>query len=361
MDLKTPLYRCHEASSGKIVSFAGYLLPIQYKTGLMAEHLAVRNEVGIFDVSHMGEILVEGSDSLAYIQELVTNDCSNMSDGQVKYTMMCNEEGGCIDDLLIYRFASDKYLFVVNASNRNKDYKHMVSKQFGNVKITDISNDIALIALQGPNSLKVLSKLMDEEMIPTKYYTFAGDVQVAGCEAMVSMTGYTGELGFEIYCKPNDAEAIWNKLLDKGKEYGLIPCGLGSRDTLRLEAGMPLYGNELKEDITPFEADLSFVVKMNKENFIGKKALLDKGEPSKVRVGIKITGRGIAREDSKIFYNDNEIGTITSGTHLPYLDYAGAMAYVDKEYAKPGTKVLVQVRKRLIEGEIVDLPFYKRK
>ncbi len=360
MEKKTPLYDCHVEGNGKIVPFAGYLLPVQYETGLVTEHLAVRKEVGIFDVSHMGEILVEGEDALLYIQKLVTNDCSKMHDGQVKYTLLCNDKGGVIDDLLIYRFNSKKYLFVVNASNKEKDYKWMKKEEHGNVKITDISDETALIAVQGPNSHSVLSKLMDDSQIPKKYYTFTPNGKVAGCDAFVSMTGYTGELGYEIYCKPEDARTIWNELLDKGKDYGLIPCGLGSRDTLRLEAGMPLYGHELNEDITPIEAGLSFTVKMNKDDFIGKKALEEMGQAKLKRVGIKITERGIAREDCKVFFDDEEIGITTSGTHLPYLGFAAAMAYVDRDYSKPGTKVQVQVRKRLIEGEIVELPFYKR-
>lgn len=360
MEEKTPLYDCHVELKGKMVSFAGYLLPVQYEQGLVKEHLAVRNEVGIFDVSHMGEILVEGEDSLSYIQKLVTNDCSKMYDGQVKYSPICNEEGGVIDDLLIYKLNNNRYILVVNAANREKDLKWMKANEFGNVTLSDISDDIALIAVQGPKSKQVLLKLMDEELLPKKYYSFKDKVNIAGCEAMVSKTGYTGELGYEIYCKSLDAKTIWNELLEKGKNEGIVPCGLGCRDTLRLEAGMPLYGNELSDSITPLEAGLSFTVKMNKENFIGKEAILNKGESNKVRVGIKITGRGIAREDCKVFYDDKEIGQTTSGTHLPYVDYAGAMAYVDKAYSSLGTKVLIQVRKRHVEGEIVDLPFYKR-
>ncbi len=360
MDLKTPLYDNHIERNGKMVSFAGYSLPVQYDTGLVGEHLAVRNKVGIFDVSHMGEILVEGEGALDYIQKLVTNDCSKMYDGQVKYTIICNEYGGSIDDLLIYRFNSNKYVFVVNAANREKDYKWMKANAFGDVTISDVSDEFALIAVQGPNSLSVISKLMDEDHIPKKYYTFIDGAKVANCDTFVSMTGYTGELGYEIYCKPDDAKTIWNELLEKGKEDGITTCGLGCRDTLRLEAGMPLYGNELNEDITPIEAGLSFTVKMNKDDFIGKQGIIDKGEPKRSRVGIKITGRGIAREDCKVFYNDKEIGVTTSGTHLPHLGYPAAMAYVDKESSEIGRKVLVQVRKRMVEGEIVNLPFYKQ-
>lgn len=360
MELKTPIYDLHLEAKGKMVAYAGYLLPVQYDTGIVDEHLAVRNKAGIFDVSHMGEILVEGEDALAYIQNLVTNDCSNMSDGQVKYTPICNEEGGTIDDLLIYRFNSKKYLFVVNASNREKDSKWMKSKKFGNVTISDISDDIALIALQGPNSLKILSKLMDESHIPERYYTFTPQARLANCENFISKTGYTGEQGYEIYCKPEDASKIWNELLDKGQKYGLIPCGLGSRDTLRLEAGMPLYGNELNEDISPVEAGLSFTVKMNKDNFIGKQGILDKGDPKRVRVGLRIIGRGIAREGAEVFFGDKEIGVTTSGTHLPYLEYPGAMAYVDKEYSDIGRRVIIKVRKRMLEAEIIKMPFYER-
>lgn len=360
MEQKSPLYDCHVELKGKMVSYAGYLLPVQYEQGLVKEHLAVRNEVGMFDVSHMGEILIEGEDSLSYIQKLVTNDCSKMYDGQVKYSPMCNEEGGVIDDLLIYKFNNERYMFVVNAANREKDFSWMKSNEFGNITLSDISDDIALIAVQGPKSGQVLSKIMDESFLPKKYYSFTDKVYVADCQAMVSKTGYTGELGYEIYCKSSDVTKIWKKLLEKGKDDGIVPCGLGCRDTLRLEAGMPLYGNELNECITPVEAGLSFAVKMNKDNFIGKEAIINKGDSNKVRVGLKITGRGIAREDCKILYNDKEIGQTTSGTHLPYVDYAGAMAYVDKEYSSLGTKVLIQVRKRHIEGEIVDLPFYIR-
>ena len=360
MEEKTPLYGCHVELKGKMVSFAGYLLPVQYEQGLVKEHLAVRTEVGIFDVSHMGEILVEGEDSLSYIQKLVTNDCSKMYDGHVKYSPICNEEGGVIDDLLIYKYNNNKYILVVNAANRQKDFKWMKANEFGNITISDISDDIALIAVQGPKSKQVLLKLMDEELLPKKYYSFTDKADIAGCEAMVSKTGYTGELGYEVYCKSSDATTIWNELLEKGKDEGIVPCGLGCRDTLRLEAGMPLYGNELNDSITPLEAGLAFTVKMDKDNFIGKEAILNKGESNKVRVGIKITGRGIAREDCKVFYNDKEIGQTTSGTHLPYVDYAGAMAYVDRAYSSLGNKVLIQVRKRYVEGEIVDLPFYKR-
>ena len=363
MDQKTSLYESHVERKGKMVSFAGYLLPVQYETGVIREHMAVRTGAGIFDVSHMGEILVEGEEEdelLHYIQNLVTNDCSTMSAGKVKYKLICNEAGGIIDDLLIYRFHSRKYLFVVNAANREKDFKWMKSQANNNVTVSDISDQIGLIALQGPKSREILEKLSRKDEIPTKYYTFNEKVMVAGCETFVSVTGYTGELGYEIYCKPEDAKTIWKELLAKGKEEGVIPCGLGSRDTLRLEAGMPLSGNEMNDQITPFEVGLSFAVKMEKDNFIGKEALAKKLEPNLRRVGIKITGRGIAREGCKVFYKEEEIGLTTSGTHCPYLAYPVAMALVNKDYTKVGNPISLEVRKRRIEGEIVPLPFYKR-
>lgn len=360
MEQKTPLYECHVNSKGKMVPFAGYLLPVQYGTGVIKEHLAVRNAAGLFDVSHMGELLIEGEDALNNIQMLVTNDCKNMYDGQVKYSPMCNEKGGVIDDLLIYRFHKNKFLLVVNASNRHQDFSWIKSHLFGNVKITDISDQVALIAIQGPKSKSVLQKVMKEDEIPSKYYTFAPSVTIADNDCFVSATGYTGELGYEIYCKPEAAVTIWERFLKEGKEEGLIPCGLGSRDTLRLEAGMPLYGHELDEATTPIEAGLSFTVKMNKEDFIGKAALEEKSIIDKIRVGIKITGRGIAREECKVFYNVKEIGVTTSGTHSPYLGYPIAMAYVNKDFQEVGTKVSIEVRNRKVEGKIVALPFYKK-
>lgn len=293
---KTPLYDCHIQAEGKIVSFAGYLLPVQYKTGVIAEHMAVRKSAGIFDVSHMGEIIIKGNDALDNIQMLVTNDCSKMTDGQVRYSPMCYEDGGVVDDLLVYRVNVNEYMIVVNASNRHKDVEWMKSHLFGDAELADISDETALIALQGPMSLSILGKLTDEAHLPVKYYTFKEDVNVSGISCMISRTGYTGEDGYEICCKNEDAVRLWELLLDAGKEYGLIPCGLGARDTLRLEAGMPLYGHEMDENITPVEAGLGFAVKLNKDDFIGKQGIIDRGTPIKTRVGLKITGRGIARE-----------------------------------------------------------------
>ena len=330
MDNKTPIYERHIAAKGKLVSFAGYQLPMQYETGIIAEHMAVRERAGLFDVSHMGEIMITGKDALYNIQRLVTNDCSKMCDGQVKYSPMCNEDGGIIDDLLIYRRAEDSYLLVVNASNRHKDVRWINDKLTGDVALEDISDKVAQLALQGPDSSDLLMKLVDKEMLPKKYYTFKEDVNIAGVLCLVSRTGYTGEDGFEIYCSSEEAIKLWDLLLETGnpdldyrasdfyvskkaiennkESFGLIPCGLGARDTLRLEAGMPLYGNEMSDDITPIEAGLNFTVKLDKEDFIGKEALLSIEKPEKTRVGLRITGRGIARKDCNIYLKDKIIG-----------------------------------------------------
>jgi aminomethyltransferase len=321
--------------------------------------MAVRKAAGLFDVSHMGEVILKGSDALNNIQKLVTNDCSLIVDGQVKYSPMCNQDGGVIDDLLIYRIGKEEYLLVINAANRYKDIDWIRKHLFGDVRLSDISDETALLALQGPLSKSILTKLTDEKTLPIKYYTFKENVDIGGIKCMVSKTGYTGEEGYEIYCKNKDAVSLWELLLDKGSGEGLIPCGLGARDTLRLEAGLPLYGHEMDDSISPIEAGLGFAVKLNKEDFIGKQGIIDRGEPTKIRVGLKITGRGIAREDCPVFYGDKEVGRTTSGTHSPYLGYPIAMAYVDLNYKDVGTNLMVEIRGRKTSAEIVPLPFYK--
>lgn len=361
MERKTSLYDCHCSLDGKMVSYAGYLLPVQYKTGVIAEHLAVRSKAGLFDVSHMGEVLYTGPDALKNLNILLTNDFTNMYDGQVRYSLMCNEHGGVVDDLIVYRYHEEKYMVVVNAANRQKDVAWMKSHLFGDVTLEDISDDMAQLALQGPLSKEILSKLVDSSLLPQKYYSFVPSLSLNGIECLVSQTGYTGEFGYEIYCKNEDAPLLYHLLLDVGKECDLIPCGLGARDTLRLEAGMPLYGHEMNETITPYEASLAFAVKMNKYDFIGKEALLNTLPEKKKRVGLKITDRGIAREDCLIYdISGNEIGHITSGTHCPYLIGSYAMAILPVEFTQVGTHVMVDVRGRKLTAEVVALPFYKK-
>lgn len=360
MEMKTPLYETHIAEGGKMVPFAGYLLPVQYGSGVVKEHMAVRQQAGLFDVSHMGEVVFSGPTALDTLHHLMTNDFTNMAIGRVRYSVMCNENGGCVDDLVVYKFGEESYLVIVNAANREKDYAHMVKHLLPGTKAEDISDSVAQLALQGPKSVDIMAKLLPPQDIPQKYYTAVRDVNIKGIPCMISRTGYTGELGYEIYTAAGDGEKLWKVLREAGEEFGLIPCGLGARDTLRLEAAMPLYGHEMNEEITPLEAGLDFAVKLNKESFIGKEALMEAQTPSKTRVGLAVTGRGIVREHQDVYIGDQKIGISTSGTHCPYLGKAIAMALVDAQHADIGTAVEVDVRGRRVAAEIVALPFYKR-
>ena len=357
---KTPLYDMHVKYGGKIVPFAGYLLPVQYGTGVIKEHMAVRTACGLFDVSHMGEIVCSGPDALENLNMLLTNDYTVMNPGQARYSPMCNEQGGVVDDLIVYKVRDDCYFIVVNAANKDKDYGWMLAHQSGDVKFEDISDGVCQLALQGPLAMTVLGKLVQPEDIPPKYYTCLFDRNINGIKCVISRTGYTGEAGVEIYAAASDAEKLWELLLETGKEEGLIPCGLGARDTLRLEAAMPLYGHEMDDTVSPIEAGLGTFVKMDKPDFIGKRALIEKGEPSRVRVGLKAAGRGIMREHQQVLKDGTPVGMTTSGTHCPYIKYAAAMALVDASCAEPGTRLTVDVRGRMLEADVVPLPFYKR-
>ena len=359
MEKKTPLYQTHIALGGKVVPFAGYLLPIQYK-GIIEEHMAVRQAVGIFDVSHMGEVLLEGKAATEMLEHLCPNVFADMKPGKVRYSQLLNENGGAVDDILVYRYSDEKYWVIVNAANREKDVAWMQEHKHPDVQMTDISDTIAQIALQGPNSTAVLEKLGVGEGIPKKYYTFIDSVSICGVPCLISQTGYTGSMGYELYCANENAETLWAGLSKAGEELGLIPCGLGARDTLRLEAGMPLYGHEMDEVISPLETGLEFSVKMQKEDFIGKTALLERGEPVITRVGLKVVGRGIVREDSPVYSGDVPVGKTTSGTFLPFLKEACAMALINKEFSAPGTVLSAEVRGKMIQVEVVPLPFYQR-
>lgn len=360
MEKKTPLYDLHLQLGGKIVPFGGYLLPVQYPTGLIAEHMAVRQACGLFDVSHMGQIQFSGPDALSALQTICANDLSGMEIGRVRYTPICNHEGGIVDDLIVCRMAEDRYLLVVNAANKDKDYAWCKQHAKGDVQVEDLSDQYALLALQGPKAPEILAGLTGTQTLPTKYYTFLEDIDVAGVNCMVSRTGYTGELGYELYCAPEDVVKLAQAVLEAGKPHGLIPCGLGARDTLRLEAGMPLYGHEMSEEITPLEANLGMFVKLDKPDFIGKDALMAKGEPKRIRVGFEITDRGIAREGSPIFVEDAQVGVVTSGTMLPFLGKAVGMALVDRDYAQVDQPFAVEVRGKKLNAKVVALPFYKR-
>ncbi|MBQ9832944.1 MAG: glycine cleavage system aminomethyltransferase GcvT [Clostridia bacterium] len=359
MELKTPLYDTHVKYGGKIVPFAGYLLPVQY-SGVIAEHMAVRNAAGLFDVSHMGEVILKGKDALANLNRLMTNDFTDMYDGQARYSPMCNSNGGVVDDLIVYKINDETYFIVINASNRHKDVAWMKEHIQDDVTMEDISDSVAQIALQGPKAKAIMEKIVPAENIPQKNYSFIPRVMIGGAECILSFTGYTGEDGYEIYTSPENAAAVWELLMENGKEEGLIPCGLGARDTLRLEAAMPLYGHEMTDDITPIESGLGFFVKMNKEDFIGKQGIIAKGEQKIKRVGLKVVGRGIIREHCDLYDGDKKIGVVSSGTHCPCVGTAVGMALVDIEYAAVGTTLEADVRGRRVAVEVIKLPFYKK-
>lgn len=360
MEAKTPLYQTHVDLGGKIVDFAGWLLPIQYAGGITAEHIAVRTAAGLFDVSHMGELMLTGKEALLNVQKLMTNDLSGMYDGQVKYSPMCNDEGGIIDDLLVYKLNDEAYLLVVNASNRQKDANWIKGRIFGACAFEDLSPSYAQLALQGPKADKIIKKLCRGEELPVKYYSFTESMEVAGLPCLVSKTGYTGEDGYELYTAAENAVELWEALMRAGEEEGLIPCGLGARDTLRLEAGMPLYGHEMADDISPFEAGIGFFVKLDKEDFIGKKALETKKEPTRIRVGLELLARGIARQGYAVLLDGEKIGEVTSGTMAPYLKKAVAMALAEKGRLGEGDRVNLEVRGRLLEAKLTKIPFYKK-
>ncbi len=361
MEKKTPLYETHVKAGGKIVPFAGYLLPVQYPTGVIEEHMAVRTKAGLFDVSHMGEFSLTGPGSCAFLNHVLTNEYGNLSDGQARYSPMCNESGGVVDDLIVYKETENRYLIVVNAANRDKDFAWMSKYVTGDITFTDVSDQVAQLALQGPAAEKILRKIADPAFIPALYYHACFGAVILDIPCLISRTGYTGEDGFELYCPAQDAPQLWDFVMEAGKEDGLIPCGLGARDTLRLEAAMPLYGHEMDDTVSPREAGLGVFVKLKtKDDFVGREALLAAGTPKRKRVGLKVTGRGIIREEMPILKDGRQIGISTSGTHCPYLGYPAAMALVEAESAVIGSQVEAQVRGRLVEAEIVPLPFYKR-
>ncbi|MDR3302703.1 MAG: glycine cleavage system aminomethyltransferase GcvT [Spirochaetaceae bacterium] len=360
MEKKTPLYQWHESHGGKIVPFAGYLLPVQYESGVITEHNTVREKAGLFDVSHMAEFVIKGKDALVNLNYLFSQDFTDMPIGRVRYTLMCNDEGGIVDDLVVCKMEENRYMLVVNAGNHEKDaawVKGHLGKAGSDVSFEDISDSIAEIALQGPAAPAILAKL--SKTIPTKYYTFIEKGNAGGIDCIVSKTGYTGSDGYEFFCNAKDAVALWEIILETGKDFGIIPCGLGARDTLRLEASMPLYGHEMSDTISPFEAGLGSAVKMNKD-FIGRNALKGKENPARIRVGLQVTGRGIVREHSEVFAGGRKVGETTSGTFCPYCKHALAMALVEVPSAKIGTALEVDVRGRKIEAVVVPMPFYKK-
>ncbi|MGZ0170176.1 MAG: glycine cleavage system aminomethyltransferase GcvT [Planctomycetales bacterium] len=358
--LQTPFHDWHATNNGRMVGFGGWHMPVQYST-IVEEHNVVRNAAGLFDISHMGRLRFSGEDACSFLDYLLTNDVSKLKVGQVRYSLVCNETGGVLDDVLVYRLP-DCYMLVVNASNRTKivDWIGQYISKF-NVDFEDQTLSHAMIAVQGPKAVEILAALGAATADGHRYYS-ASLMTVAGMDALVSRTGYTGEDGFELIVPSDVGMELWNRLLEAGQPFGVQACGLGSRDTLRLEAAMPLYGHELNEDTDPLTAGLSFAVKLEAADFIGRDALqkVAASPTGKVRVGLKLEGKRIAREGAGILSNDQSIGEVTSGTFSPTLQKAIAMGYVGAANSEMGNAVEVDIRGKRHAAKIVDLPFYKR-
>jgi len=356
---KTALYEEHKSLDAKMIDFGGWQMPVQY-SGIIDEHKAVRNKAGIFDVSHMGEILISGKEALDLVQKLITNDASKLTNGDVLYTPMCYQDGGIVDDLLVYRTDVDQFLLVVNASNTTKDLRWVKknAELFEQAEVEDKSDYYALIALQGPISREIIQPLLEEDISNLKYYTFI-ETDIEGVRAIVSRTGYTGELGFEVYLKTEDAVKVWNAMLKEGSDKGLKPAGLGARDTLRLEKALCLYGNDIDETTNPLEANLGWTVKFDKEDFNGKEALEKVKEDGVKRtlVGFIMQERGIPRHGYEIKVDGEVVGEVTSGSYSPTLDENIGLAYVDKKLAKEDADLDICIRKREVKAKIVKTPF----
>lgn len=358
---RTPLYEEHLAAKAKLIDFGGWEMPVQY-AGVIDEHHAVRTKAGLFDVSHMGEIDVRGKEALAFVQMLITNDASKLVDGKILYSPMCYPNGGIVDDLLVYRYNQEHFFIVVNASNADKDYAWMVeqTEEF-DVVVENVSDQYAQLALQGPLAETILQRITNVNLAQIKYYGFThGDVDGVPC--LISRTGYTGEDGFEIYVSPEYGRQLWRKVLEIGAPEGVQPIGLGARDTLRFEARLPLYGNELGPEISPLEAGLGIFVKLDKAAFIGKYALLtqkEQGVPRKL-VGLEMIGRGIARSHYPLQKDGVEIGFVTSGSFSPTLNKNIALGLIRSDLAVQGDVLDVMIRGKAVQAKMIPTLFYQR-
>jgi aminomethyltransferase len=360
---RTPIYPAYQANS-KTIDFGGWDLPVQF-SGIQEEHHAVRNTAGLFDVSHMGEILVHGPKSKDFLQYVLTNNIELLVPNKAQYSIMCYENGGTVDDLIVYMLEENKYLLVVNAANTEKDFEWLLSHKRDGVEIENQSEAYMQVALQGPHAEKILQQLTNEKLSEISFFRFAYPVQLTGVggEFLISRTGYTGEDGFEIYGPASSGQAVWETLMDAGTVFGLSPVGLGARDTLRFEANLPLYGNELTKDISPVEAGIGFAVKTNiAADFIGKAILKEQKENGTARklIGIEMLDKGIPRHGYPIFYDGEQIGSVTTGTKSPTLDKSIGLALLRTDAAKEGSIVDVHIRKKSLQAKVVTLPFYKR-
>lgn len=358
---RTPLYEEHLSAKAKLIDFGGWEMPVQY-AGVIEEHHTVRKKAGLFDVSHMGEVNVTGKDALTFVQNLITNDVTRIQNGQILYSPMCYPTGGIVDDLLVYRYDLEHFFIVVNASNTDKDFAWMLEQAGGyDVQLDNVSSQYAQLALQGPLAEQILQRLTSVNLSEIKYYWFKHG-EINGIPSLISRTGYTGEDGFEIYITPDKASLLWKKILEEGSPEGVKPIGLGARDTLRFEARLPLYGNELGPDISPLEAGIGFFVKMSKEKFIGKEALEEqkaKGVSRKL-VGLEVIERGIARSHYSLQKDGEEVGFITSGSFSPTLNKNIALGLIRSEIAELGSTLDVMIRGKAVKVQIIPTPFYKR-
>jgi len=360
---RTPLNAVHREMGAKMVDFGGWDMPVEY-SGVIAEHNAVRNGVGLFDVSHMGEIEISGPQALELTQYVTTNDASKLKFGQAQYSCLLYDHGGFVDDILVHRVSDHVFFLCVNASNQDKDFEHILktaqAKQF-DAMIEDAGPRLAQLAIQGPRATDVLRKLTSSDLGSVKRYHFT-DGKVSGAEARIARTGYTGEDGWEIYVEPNEAERLWREILEAGREHGIIPCGLGARNTLRMESAMPLYGHEIDATITPWEADLAWIVKLDKGDFQGRDVLVKQKERGITRklIGFEVKGRGIARDGYEVFQNGAAAGWVTSGGPAPTLNKNIGMCYLPVDEAVPGRAIDVMVRGRAVEAVTVPIPFYKQ-
>ncbi len=361
---KTPFYEKHVALEGKIVDYSGWLLPVQYPKGLVEEVHDTRRRATIFDVSHMGEVSVRGKDAEAFLQKIVTNDISRLKDNAIMYSPVCFPDGGVVDDILVYRISGESYFLVVNAANTDKDYDWLKENVFGDVKLQNLSHEYAQIALQGPNSEAILQRITDVPLAEMKNYHFRPEVKVAGIDCIVSRTGYTGEDGFEVYCKNDGAGALWDAVWEAGQKHELNPAGLGSRDVLRLEASMPLYGHELSKELTPLQAGLDRFIALDKAVvFNGQEALKKQKREGMNRklYGLEMLERGVPREGYPVKVRNQEIGWVSSGSYSPTLDKFIAMAFLDPQVVKQTGEVDLMIRSRSYRARITKLPFYRRK
>jgi aminomethyltransferase len=358
--LKTPLCAWHQAHGGRMVEFGGWLMPVQYSS-IVEEHQAVREGVGLFDISHMGRLTFDGPDCLPWLEHVTTNHVARLAENQIQYSLMANGGGGLIDDVLVYRVPFG-YVLVCNASNRAHVLAQLERHREGRTaRLTDRTPDTAMIAVQGPAALKTLEPLFNAPLGPLKYYHLVMGRLLGDVDAVVSRTGYTGEDGFELIVGAQAAERVWEALTESGRAHGVRPCGLGARDTLRFEAAMPLYGHELNEAVNPYAAGLGWAVKLDKGEFVGRDALTEfKAEPGQTRVGLRLEGKRIARLGSEVFRDGQPVGLVTSGTFSPTLQQSLAMALVDPGSATVGQPLTVDVRGHNEPARVVKLPFYRR-